>query len=210
MPNQAHMFVDNSNVIGGAQKAASQIEGAPWQSVRIYWRNFFEFIEADYLPATRVFAGSLPPGNEELWQYARDFGYDTSLLRRVLQDDGRLAEQAVDEVLHLKITEALLDYNPPQTLVLVTGDGKVSNFGTSFIAQAERAIKRNWRVDIISWKASLSKKYEALAAKHPDCVEIVFLDEVYLSTTFLRSIEYHDATGQALTASERVVSPLPS
>lgn len=202
------MFVDNSNVIGGAQKTASIQEGAPWQSVRIYWRNFFEFIEADYLPVTRVFAGSLPPGNEELWQYARDFGYDTSLLHRVQQDDGRLAEQAVDEILHLKIAEVLLDFEAPQTLVLVTGDGKVSDFGTSFIAQAERALKRGWRVDILSWRAGLSRKYETLNARNPDSVDLVFLDDVYAAVTFLRPIEYTDATGRTLTARERVVSPL--
>lgn len=209
MPNQAHMFVDNSNVIGGAQKAARDIEGAPWQSVRIYWRNFFEFIEADYLPVTRVFAGSLPPGNEELWQFARDYGYDTSLLHRVRQDDGRLTEQAVDEVLHLKIAEVLLDYEPPQTLVLVTGDGKVSNFGTSFLAQAERAIKRNWRVDILSWQGSLSGQFKGLAARNPDCVEIIELDQVYNSITFLKPIEYTLGDGKIATAPERIVSPLP-
>lgn len=203
------MFVDNSNVIGGAQRAGRDIEGAPWQSVRVYWRNFFRFIEADYLPLTRVFAGSLPPGNEELWQYARDYGYDTSLLHRVAQDDGRLAEQAVDEVLHLKIAEVLLDYEAPQTLVLVTGDGKISNFGTSFLAQAERAIKRGWRVDVIAWKASMSRNYDTLANRHKDCVEIVHLDDIYRSITFLRPVEYADQAGSTLTAPERIVSPLP-
>lgn len=209
MPNQAHMFVDNSNVIGGAQSAARYIEGAPWQAVRIYWRNFFEFIEADYLPVSRVFAGSLPPGNEDLWQYARDYGYDTSLLHRIKQDDGKLTEQAVDEILHLKIGEVLLDYTPPQTLVLVTGDGKVSNFGTSFVKQAERAIKRGWRVDILSWEANLSRNLSILAEKHPDCVEIIRLDDVYDSITFIRPIEYSQPDGTTATAKERIVSPLP-
>lgn len=209
MPNQAHMFVDNSNVIGGAQRAGRELEGAPWQAVRIYWRNFFQFIEADYLPVTRVFAGSLPPGNEELWQYARDYGYDTSLLHRIRQDDGRLIEQAVDEILHLKIAEALLDFEPPQTLVLVTGDGKVSDFGTSFLAQAERAIKRGWRVDILSWQSAMSNKYQALANAHPDCVDIISLDNIYSSITFLRPVEYHSSDGSLVTAPDRVVAPLP-
>jgi hypothetical protein len=203
------MFVDNSNVIGGAQQAGRAIENAPWQSVRIYWRNFFEFIEADYLPVTRVFAGSLPPGNEELWQYARDYGYDTSLLHRIEQDDGRLTEQAVDEVLHLKIAEALLDFEAPQTLVLVTGDGKVSNFGTSFLGQAQRAIKRGWRVDVISWRANLSRRYIELEKANPDAVEVVYLDDVYQSVTFLRPIEYNLPDGTTATAKERVVAPLP-
>src|SRR5262245_868408 len=97
-----HIFVDNSNIYGGAQRAAGTIEpGAHWMSVRIYYRNLFRLIEGEDV-ATRVLAGSVPPGNDALWQVARDLGYNTDLLQRVEQDDGRLVEQAVDEMLHLK------------------------------------------------------------------------------------------------------------
>lgn len=106
---------------------------------------------------TRVLAGSVPPGNEERWEYAKQGGYDTDLLRKIGTDDGRLAEQGVDELLHLKIANVLLDYDPPQTLILVPGDGRVGTFGTGFLQQAERALKRGWAVEIWSWRDGLSK-----------------------------------------------------
>lgn len=210
MRNQAHMFVDNSNLIGGAQKVARDREGAPWPAVRIYWRNFFQLIEADYLPMNRVLAGSLPPGNEKLWQYARKYGYDTSLLKRVRNDDGRLAEQAVDEVMHAKIAGALLDYEPPQTLVLVTGDGAQAEFGTSFLQQVQRALKRGWFVDVISWRLLLSRNFLRLAAQHKDQIKVIELENFYTSITFLCGGDYTDKLGNTVHVDERVVSPFPA
>lgn len=100
----AHVFIDNSNVFGGAQRAAHVLEpGALWMAVRIYYRNLFTLIERGLNPVTRVLAGSVPPGNDALWESARRCGYDTDLLRRVENFDGRLVEQGVDEIAHLKI-----------------------------------------------------------------------------------------------------------
>lgn len=209
MRQQAHMFVDNSNLIGGAQRAARQIEGVPWPAVRIYWRNFFQLIEAHHLPATRAFAGSLPPGNDDLWKYARQYGYDTSLLHKVEKDDGRIGEQAVDEVLHAKIAGVLLDYDPPQRLVLVTGDGNNSDYGTSFLQQVNRAMKRGWDVDIVSWDNQLSRRFRDVAARSGGKVNIIKLEDVYNSITFLCEGDYLDDAGQKVHVARRVVSPLP-
>lgn len=205
--SQAHLFVDNSNLIGGAQKAAASLENAPWMAVRIYWRNFFQLIEGSLLPVTRVLAGSLPPGNEELWQYARRYGYDTTLLKRVEQDDGRLGEQAVDEVLHARIAGALLDYRPPQTLVLVTGDGNISTFGTSFLQQVERAIRHDWNVRIYSWKAQLSGKFGRIKTQRKDQLQIIHLDDFYIQVTFICAGDYN-IQGHVASVTGRVVSPL--
>ncbi|MFH1044474.1 MAG: hypothetical protein V1796_05370 [Pseudomonadota bacterium] len=106
-----HIFIDNSNIYGGAMLTAGNTEpGAIHQSVRVYYRNFFELLERPGGTVTRVMAGSVPPGNDDLWDYANRGGYDTHLLRKVKTDDGRLAEQAVDEMLHLKIANVLLDF----------------------------------------------------------------------------------------------------
>jgi len=205
----AHIFVDNSNVIAGAQEAAKLRENAPWPSVRIYWRNFFQLVEHDYHPVTRMFAGSLPPGNEALWQYARENGYDTSLLKRVSRNDGRTGEQAVDEVLHAKIAGALLDFDAPQALVMVTGDGQQGEFGTSFLQQAERAIRRGWNVELLSWEAQLSGNFVRLARDNPEQITITLLDAFYTSITFLCAGEFHHGDGNLIHVSERVVMPLP-
>ena len=79
----AHVFIDNSNIYGGAQRASYRHEPeAVWLAVRIYYRNFFRLIEGNDHPITRVLGGSVPPGNETLWKYARDAGYNTDLLKK--------------------------------------------------------------------------------------------------------------------------------
>jgi hypothetical protein len=157
-----HVFVDNSNIYGGAQRAAKIIEPtAHWLSIRVYYRNFFKLIEGEGV-ATRVLGGSVPPGADALWQTARDLGYNTDLLRRVEQDDGRLTEQAVDEVLHLKMLTTVCDHEGPQTLVIASGDGALSTWGSSFPAQAERALKKGWDVKVWSWAEQLTGEYDKL------------------------------------------------
>jgi hypothetical protein len=190
MPTQAHFFVDNSNLIGGAQRTAQLFEPTtPWFCIRVDWRNFFELLEGQHLPVTRVFAGSLPPGNEELWEHARRYGYNTDLLHRIERDDGRLAEQGVDELLHLKIANALLDYDAPQKLVLVTVDGNPSEFNTSFLTQVKRAIKLDWDVEIWSWKSQLSGKFARLPQQRAGQLTIHELDPFYMRITFVKALE---------------------
>jgi|ERR1700730_2883148 hypothetical protein len=157
-----HVFIDNSNVYGVAQRVAeSRDVWEHWTSIRIHYKSLFELIEGQDV-VTKCLAGSVPPDNDVLWQTARGLGYTTDLLHRVEADDGRLIEQGVDEILHLKIANAILDYKPPQTLVIVSGDGRVSQCGTSFPAQAERALKWKWDVEVWSWSDGLTKQYNRL------------------------------------------------
>lgn len=202
-----HIFVDNSNIYGGAQRAAKTIEpAAHWLSIRIYYRNLFKLIEGDNV-ATRVLAGSVPPGNEPLWQTARDLGYDTDLLRRVKQDDGRLIEQAVDEMLHLKMANAFCDHSPPQTLVIASGDGVISKWETSFPGQAERALKMGWHVEVWSWIEQLTGRYNQLCRDYRPRVIVKALDPKYHSITFLKPGDY-TTDGVTTTVAQRIVSRL--
>lgn len=203
-----HLFIDNSNILGGARRTAAQSEAhVPWQAMRVYWRNFFALVEEQRGALTKIVAGSIPPGNEELWTYAHDFGYNTDLLRKVEADDGRMVEQAVDEMLHLKIANATLDHEPPQTLVLATGDGKTSDYDTSFPAQARRALKRGWSVELWSWQAQLSNAWRRLAQEHSG-LKVRTLDPFYYSITFVKGGTYH-LPGGDVTLADRVVSRLP-
>ena len=203
-----HIFVGNSNIFGGAQRAAQVIEPQViWLAVRVYYRNFFQLIEGANQVLTREMAGSVPPGNDALWNYARIHGYSTDLLQRVPRDDGRLVEQAVDELLHLKIANTLLDYNSPQTLVIASGDGSLSDMGTSFPMQAERALKRDWSVEVWSWEEQPSNRYHWLSQQYVGRVNVQTLDQYYRSITFVKGGTYaiDDAN---VTLQDRIVSPL--
>ena len=184
----AHIFVDNSNIFGGARRVVVQREREVAKAdVRVYYRNLFLLVERGHDVATRELAGSVPPGNEELWDYARDAGYNPGLLRRIEVDGGQLAEQGVDELLHLKIANVLLDfYDGPQSLVLVTGDGRVSEFGTSFPLQVERALRLRWQVEVWSWRTQLSNEYRRLARNAAGFMNVHELDDYYDQITFIR------------------------
>lgn len=203
----AHVFIDNSNIWGGAQRAAKTREPhVPYRAIRVYFRHLVTLVErAQERPVTtRILGGSVPPGNDDLWGYARDLKYNTDLLRRVEADDGRLIEQAVDEVIHLKIANTVLDHDVAQTLVIVTGDGKLSSFDTSFPAQAERALRRGWNVEVWSWKDQLSGAWSHLNL-HKGTLTIRHLDPYYESVTFVEGGTYWGGV-----VVPRVVSKLPN
>lgn len=202
-----HIFVDNSNIYGGAQRASETLEpGSVWLAVRVYYRNLFTLLDGTGA-TTRVLAGSVPPGNEDLWQAARDLGYDTDLLNRVEQDNGQLTEQAVDEMLHLKMANATLDHPAPQTMVIASGDGRLSDYKTSFPNQAEKALKAGWNVEVWSWQAQLTNRYDALCRDYPGQVIVTLLDPYYRSITFAKAGDYQ-VYGATLKLAGRVVSKL--
>lgn len=204
----AHFFVDNSNVFGGAQLASEKFEpGAVRKSVRIYYKNLFKLIENGFNPITRVLAGSLPPGNESLWEHARGYHYDPDLLKRVASDNGRLVEQGVDELVHLKIANVLLDYDAPQALVLVTGDGNEADFGTSFLQQVKRALRHGWHVYVWSWEDQQSNKYARLAEESDGFLFVRQFDPYYKSLTFLQKGDYN-VDGAVVPVPARVVGKL--
>lgn len=183
----AHIFIDNSNVIGGARGLAEKKDPTtPWVCVRVDLSNFFELIEGGYIPSTRFFSGSLPPNNEPLWDFARKRGYETALAKRVEHNE-KTKEQGVDELIHLRMADALLFHEPPQTMILVTGDGKEGQFGTSFTRYVKQALKRGWNVEIWSWKKQLSPnlKNTRLNQIREGQLSIFEFDSLYMRLVFI-------------------------
>lgn len=207
-----HVFIDNSNVFGGAQSMSGRVEKhVPWPALRVHFRNLALLVEGGQQVGLRVLAGSVPPGNDDLWNYARDMRYETNLLRKVEKDDGRWGEQGVDELLHLKIANLLLDAEEPQALVLVTGDGRVSQFGTGFGLQAARALKRGWQVEIWSWTSALSPTFGKLTGLFVGKIRIHPLDKFFRSITFVKGGRYGPpVVPKIINLAERIVAPLPS
>ncbi|KAF7368794.1 hypothetical protein MVEN_00204500 [Mycena venus] len=73
-------------------------------------------------------------------------------------------EQGVDELLQLKLHQALaaLDGPPPPgaTIVLATGDGNVGQFNEDgFLGPVRTALKKGWRVELYAWEEGLSRSW---------------------------------------------------
>ncbi|KAJ5823409.1 hypothetical protein N7447_005749 [Penicillium robsamsonii] len=71
----------------------------------------------------------------------------------------RWVEQGVDEILHLKILESILDTDPPATIVLATGDAAAAEFSGGFMKMVERGLQRGWSVELVSFSQGTSYAY---------------------------------------------------
>ncbi|TCP74816.1 hypothetical protein C8J31_13611 [Rhizobium sp. PP-CC-2G-626] len=202
-----HVFCDNSNVwLSSGTCRVENEPHVPSYLFRLHFRNLFSLVEGGREALTRELAGSLPPECEALWEYARENGYNTNLLHRV--DDGiRVREQSVDEALHLKIANALLDHEGDQTLILMTGDGALSDIDTSFYQQAERALKRGWSVEQWSWKASRNGRYDNLVGMYSNRFRMKDFDDYYFQISFIKEGQQTLPDGTVIPVQGRWVKP---
>ncbi|PLN84100.1 hypothetical protein BDW42DRAFT_183857 [Aspergillus taichungensis] len=90
----------------------------------------------------------------------------------------RWVEQGVDEILHLKILESLLDTDDPATIVLATGDAAEAEFSGGFMKMVERALRRGWNVELVSFSKVTSNAYrrKEFRAKWGDQFQVIALD----------------------------------
>lgn len=86
-------------------------------------------------------------------RYSSSSGSETPQKKRL-----RKVEQGVDEIIHLKILESVLDF-PPSTVVLASGDAAVGEYSPGFFRAVERCLERGWKVELASFKPSLSWVY---------------------------------------------------
>ena len=92
--------------------------------------------------------------------YATASGYssgsDGAYMRRKA-----VAEQGVDEILHMKLLESLIDTKEPSTIVLASGDAAEAEYSGGFLKNVERALTNGWKVELVAWSATLSKEYQS-------------------------------------------------
>ena len=76
----------------------------------------------------------------------------------------RYREQGVDELLQLKLHQAIADVDvvpPNATIVLATGDGNVGQFNEEgFLGCVRTALKKGWRVELYAWEGGLSRSWK--------------------------------------------------
>ena len=88
-------------------------------------------------------------------------------------------EQLVDELIHLKMADSMLDADTPGTMVLATGDANVAEYSNGFFAYVERALRKGWKVELVTWKDSMATAYNKLKKTNAwgDQFMIIELDE---------------------------------
>ena len=111
--------------------------------------------------------------------------YGSSGPETVTASGERWVEQGVDEILHLKILESILDTVHPATIVLATGDAAVAEFSGGFMKMVERGLQRGWNVELVSFSQGTSNAYrnKDFRVRWGDQFKLVELDR-YLEELF--------------------------
>lgn len=152
----------------------------------ISFHNLSLILERGRPAAKRVLVGS---DNFPAIQEAKIIGYETNILDRVhkakeltprqkrysnnaaggassgsettavMYAPEKWVEQAVDEILHLKILESVVDAKEPSTIVLATGDAAEAEYSEGFLKMVERAMGKGWKVELCSFKKNISGAY---------------------------------------------------
>ncbi|GET01772.1 NYN domain-containing protein [Rhizophagus clarus] len=137
-----YVFIDHSNVIN---------EGPRFRKLKLT-TDFFN-IDHNRLVITVCngrrlggvyIAGSHPPSEDELWERAKDLGFNFNIHPKKEKEK----EKKVDAQLVCDMTEIILD-KTPGILVLVSGD-------SDFTVPLYKAKEKNWRVEVWSWSRAMA------------------------------------------------------
>ena len=88
-------------------------------------------------------------------------------------------EQAVDEILHLKMMESIVDATKPATMVLATGDAAEAEYSGGFLKMVERALGKGWKIELACWRQNMSGAYKRKEFRHrwSDRFKVIELDD---------------------------------
>ena len=193
------IYWDNSNTHISAQQVAMELEGADARPrVRIDFRNILELARAEREIQHAVAVGSIPPELRHVWNRLENEGVAVQLFERGAMHG---TEQGVDQALQTAMLRDGLDYNgDPGIMVLLTGDGSGFYAGEGFHADLDRMHRRGWRIEVLSWRHSCSRRMREWAEENG---KFIALDDYYHSVTFLERPE----PGEPL-ANSRYAAPL--
>ncbi len=181
--DKVFIYWDNSNIFISAQQVAIEREGEVARfRVRIHFRNLLQLAHGNREIERAIAVGSVPPELRHVWNRLENEGVTVQLLERgALQ--GR--EQGVDQALQTVMLRDAVDYNgDPGIAVLLTGDGAGFDDGVGFHADLERMRRRNWRIEVLSWRHSCNRRMREWAEQNG---KFIALDDFYESFTFLES-----------------------
>ena len=175
------IYWDNSNIFISAQQAAIEREGETARyRARTHFRNLLELAHAGREIERAIAMGSVPPELRHVWNRLENEGVTVQLLER-----GAMAgrEQGVDQVLQTAMLRDGFDYNgSPGIIVMLTGDGAGFDDGVGFHADMERMRRRGWRIEVLSWRHSCSRRMREWAEENG---KFIALDDFYDSITYL-------------------------
>jgi hypothetical protein len=178
-----HIIWDNSNIFLSGRNMCNQKEYNKGAYFRIHFESLID-LAADNRPVEQVFCvGSVPPPTDSVWGHIKHkTGKQPELYERGAQSG---KEQAVDQALQTRMLRLGYDYTPPETLILLSGDGKGFEEGVGFYSDIKRLHKIGWNIEVMSWNNSCKKEMKKWAKSE---ALFVSLDDFYAYITFLEGL----------------------
>jgi len=177
---RTHIIWDNSNIFLSGKSYCQKKE---WREhdFRIYFENLID-LAADGREVEQGFCvGSIPPPTESVWGHIEaKTGKKPELYERGAASG---KEQAVDQALQTRMLRLGYDYSPPETIVLLSGDGSGDAQGIGFFADVKRLHKVGWKVEIIAWRDNCARAMREWAEQNGVFVD---LGDFYSQVSFLQ------------------------
>lgn len=180
--DRVHIIWDNSNIFVSGRAVCDKLEYKPG-GFRINFKNLID-LAADGRQIEQVFCvGSVPPPTDAVWGHIeRLTGKKPELYERGAASG---KEQAVDQALQARMLRLGYDYSPPETIVLLSGDGSGFEEGIGFFSDIVRLHRIGWNVEVLSWRDHCKRVMREWAEN--DAL-FVPLDDFYSSVTFLEKL----------------------
>ena len=180
-PSPICLFWDNSNIFLSAKNVAATKEPGAERDIRIQFENLFKVATAGRNVTRAYCVGSVPPDLGKVWQsLTKATGVRPELYERG-KNSGK--EQGIDQCLQVWMLRSLVDISPPQTAVLLTGDGSGYLESSGFHADLERLHKSGWGIEVVSWDLACAG---ALRRWVTNAGCYVKLEDYYESVTFVQ------------------------
>lgn len=178
MANRVHIIWDNSNIFVSGRTVADNLEHRS-KKFRINFENLID-LAADGRQIEQVFCvGSVPPPTDSVWGHIEK----RTGKRPELYERGAASgkEQAVDQALQARMLRLGYDYDPPEIIVLLSGDGSGFEDGVGFFSDIKRLHRFGWKVEVLSWQDHCKRAMKDWAE---ESALFVPLDQFYASVTF--------------------------
>ncbi|WP_158004079.1 NYN domain-containing protein [Methylobacterium indicum] len=182
MPDRVHIIWDNSNIFVSGRDVCDKLEYKAGY-FRINFKNLID-LAADGRQIEQVFCvGSVPPPTDSVWGHIKRLTGKSPELYERGAASGK--EQAVDQALQARMLRLGYDYDPPETIVLLSGDGSGFEEGIGFFSDIKRLHRFGWKVEVLSWQDHCKKVMREWADQE---ALFVPLDSFYGSVTFLEGL----------------------
>lgn len=147
------LLIDNSNIF-------IEVKNIVGQDGRFDYDKFVKNY-TNFKNQKKILVGSTPPKSDGFWSTMKSKGFDVYTYERKLN-----GEKAVDSKIIAKGVSFIVQQDHPATVNILSGD-------FDMFPLIEEALEKNWKVNLWSWKDSLSNEY--LGVKE---ITIKYLDDV--------------------------------